>query len=277
MREVLDRYLAHLSAAGLAFDLAPDLARDPDHAGDLIRPGPRPRRIEGLAPRAILEHDDQTLGLGSDHATMSVARVLAGLGPSLAGQRVLELGCGTGLLAIQAALFGARVLGTDVDDRVLDLARRNAVANEVTIDWRLGFLCEPLRADERFDLVIANLPHKPARDASLLPLSQHGGPEGDELFARAERELRPRLGAGARWLFFLHSLPNPRLLLRLAERHDLVLRSWKLRHLGRGEYGALLDSFRRRHQEGLSFLHRDGDHEALVACVWEARRRADDS
>jgi ubiquinone/menaquinone biosynthesis C-methylase UbiE len=42
------------------------------------------------------------------------------------GQRVLDIGCGTGALAIRAALRGARVTGIDVDPRMLELASHRA-------------------------------------------------------------------------------------------------------------------------------------------------------
>jgi ubiquinone/menaquinone biosynthesis C-methylase UbiE len=48
-----------------------------------------------------------------------------------AGQRVLDLGCGTGALSVRAARRGARVKGIDVDPQMLEIARRRAVEAQV--------------------------------------------------------------------------------------------------------------------------------------------------
>lgn len=50
---------------------------------------------------------------------------------------VLDLGCGTGVLGVGAALYGARVVGVDVDADALRTARSNAAAADVseTTNW----------------------------------------------------------------------------------------------------------------------------------------------
>lgn len=57
-------------------------------------------------------------------AAPCVVAVLAEL--PLAGTRVLELGCGTGLVSLAAARAGAKVLATDVDEEALASTRRAA-------------------------------------------------------------------------------------------------------------------------------------------------------
>lgn len=53
------------------------------------------------------------------------------------GADVLEIGCGLGLVSAVCALRGAEVVATDIDERCLELARRNARLNGVEIDARL--------------------------------------------------------------------------------------------------------------------------------------------
>jgi putative methylase len=77
------------------------------------------------------------------------------------GKRVCDLGCGTGVLAIGAALLGAEtVVGVDIDERALAVARENAAL----LDAEVTFLAGDLREDgcrERIapcDTVVMNPP-----------------------------------------------------------------------------------------------------------------------
>ena len=73
---------------------------------------------------------------------------------NLSGQTVLDMGCGTGVLAIFAAKLGARrVVAVDIDDKSVVNAQENAAANNVTLDIRLG----STPPDEPFDLILANI------------------------------------------------------------------------------------------------------------------------
>ncbi len=70
------------------------------------------------------------------------------------GDRVLDYGCGSGILGIAAARLGAgEVLGVDIDDKALEAAHDNATRNGVEL--RLQHSREPLEA--RFDVVVANI------------------------------------------------------------------------------------------------------------------------
>ncbi len=63
---------------------------------------------------------------------------MAALGVGLAGQRLVDLGCGTGTVARQLAARGCRVTGLDVDGRMLDAARALAddePAPAYPIEW----------------------------------------------------------------------------------------------------------------------------------------------
>ena len=71
--------------------------------------------------------------------------------------RVIDLGAGTGRLAIGASLMGAtNVLGIDADKQSLQIARRNASAERVNIDWVVGDL-ESVTGD--FRTVLMNPPY----------------------------------------------------------------------------------------------------------------------
>jgi SAM-dependent methyltransferase len=70
-----------------------------------------------------------------------------------AGGPVVELGIGTGRIAIPIAADGIRVIGVDSSPGMLDVCRRRAKLAGVELDLRLGDLREP-RVDERVPLVI---------------------------------------------------------------------------------------------------------------------------
>jgi ribosomal protein L11 methyltransferase len=68
-------------------------------------------------------------------------------------QRVLDYGCGSGILAIGAAKFGAReIVAVDIDPAAVESTRLNAAANHVGLTAGL-----PERASGSFDLVLANI------------------------------------------------------------------------------------------------------------------------
>src|SRR5246127_4645091 len=54
------------------------------------------------------------------------------------GQNLLDVGCGTGVVAITAARKGARAQGVDLTPELLERARENARLAEVEIDFREG-------------------------------------------------------------------------------------------------------------------------------------------
>jgi ribosomal protein L11 methyltransferase len=73
----------------------------------------------------------------------------------VAGSRVLDVGCGSGILAVAAGLLGAAELhGVDTDPIAVEASRENAARNGVAIAVRAGSL--PVEGGP-FDLVLANL------------------------------------------------------------------------------------------------------------------------
>ena len=74
------------------------------------------------------------------------------------GLRVLDMGCGTGILAIMAEKLGARqVLAVDVEPWTVENAADNAAENQCrTIECRLGG-AETLAGEAPFDLILANI------------------------------------------------------------------------------------------------------------------------
>src|SRR5881392_1610971 len=73
------------------------------------------------------------------------------------GGRVIDLGTGTGRLAIGAALMGAReTVGVDTDERALALAKENVETAGVIVEWVHSDI---EKFNGRFDTVIMNPPY----------------------------------------------------------------------------------------------------------------------
>ena len=82
------------------------------------------------------------------------ATMLSWLPEDLRGARILDAGCGTGALAVEAAKRGAHVTAIDVAGTLVDLARDRAPAfPHGAVDFRVGDMLDP--ALGRFDHIVA--------------------------------------------------------------------------------------------------------------------------
>ena len=72
-----------------------------------------------------------------------------------AGLRLLDIGCGGGLLAEPMARLGADVVGVDAAPRNIPVAALHAAQSELVIDYRHGAAEDLAAAGERFDVVLA--------------------------------------------------------------------------------------------------------------------------
>jgi ribosomal protein L11 methyltransferase len=111
-------------------------------------------------PAAVNVRLDPGVAFGTGtHPTTRLC--LAWLDATLApGVSVLDYGCGSGILAVAAALLGAgEVLGTDIDPQAVVAARLNAEANAA----RASFVLPGELPAVRFDVVVANILSNPLK------------------------------------------------------------------------------------------------------------------
>jgi ubiquinone/menaquinone biosynthesis C-methylase UbiE len=94
--------------------------------------------------------------LGREERTHGRLIELAGIRP---GQRVLEIGCGTGALTVllKRRYPETRVVGLDPDPQALGRARTKAARAGLEIEWRQGFADALPFADGSFDRVLSSL------------------------------------------------------------------------------------------------------------------------
>lgn len=76
-----------------------------------------------------------------------------------AGQSVLDVACGTGVVAITAARAGAKVTGSDFTPELLEQARENAALAGVAVDWHEADTESLPFEDRRFDVVLSQYGH----------------------------------------------------------------------------------------------------------------------
>jgi ribosomal protein L11 methyltransferase len=116
-------------------------------------------------------------GTGTHPTTRMCLRWIASRA-EMAGQRVLDYGCGSGILAIGAAKFGAAEIdAVDIDEAAVDATRLNAEANGVQLRAGLSEL-----AQGRYDIVLANILATPLKVLAPL-LCEHVAPGGSLVLA----------------------------------------------------------------------------------------------
>jgi magnesium-protoporphyrin O-methyltransferase len=115
--------------------------------------------------------------------------LLGWLPADLRGARLLDAGCGTGALAVEAARRGARVVAIDLSPRLVQLARERAPRDlgPGSVDFRVGDMLDPRLG--RFDHVVAmdSLIHYAAQDAVRVLGGLAGRTETSLLFTFAPR------------------------------------------------------------------------------------------
>ena len=119
----------------------------------------KPSWIEKRFPQKLVIEMEPKMAFGTgEHSTTrlclkAIERYLK------TGNRVLDLGTGSGILAIAAAKLGASyVRALDIDQDAVSNARENIKRNKVQkiIDLKLGTLSSKI-SDDSFDLIVANL------------------------------------------------------------------------------------------------------------------------
>ena len=107
----------------------------------------------GVGERVVVLDPSRAFGSGSHPSTLAcLSAVERWAGP---GASVLDVGCGTGVLAVAAAVLGASpVVAVDVDPAAVAATVANAGVNAADVDALVGSVDD---VEGRFDLVLANV------------------------------------------------------------------------------------------------------------------------
>jgi release factor glutamine methyltransferase len=174
----------------------------------LTRAGDPPPSI--TLPGVYAPQDDTHLLIGALHRE-----------PIGAGSEVLDLGTGSGALAVCAARLGARVTAVDVSYRAVLCARLNAALSGQRVEVRRRDLAAAGPVG-RYDVVLSNPPYLPGPpprpDGHGRARAWDGGPDGRALVDRACRSAATALRQGGVLLMVHSGMCGPDTTLeRLAE------------------------------------------------------------
>jgi ribosomal protein L11 methyltransferase len=154
--------------------------------------------VPATARRVIRLDPGLAFGTGTHPTTRMCLRWIARQAParSPAWPRVLDYGCGSGILAIAACLHGAgHVLAVDIDPAAIESTRANALANGVDLE-----AAAPEAANGTYGLVLANILATPLKLLAPL-LCAHLAPGGQLVLAGIlERQRAELIEAYAPWV-----------------------------------------------------------------------------
>src|SRR5712675_1316568 len=124
-----------------------------------------------------------------------------------ADQRVLDVACGTGVVAITAARLGAKTSGLDLTPELLEQARENSKVAGVESDWREGDVEQLPFGDASFDVVMSQFGHifAPRPSLAIAEMLRVLKPGGTIAFSTWP----PELLVGRRFALVARYMPPP--------------------------------------------------------------------
>lgn len=116
---------------------------------------------------------------------------------SLKNQKILDVGCGGGILSESLALKGARVSGIDLSPSVLESARNHLQISGLNIDYRQVSTRECVANQEQYDhiMCLEMLEHCDHPFMVISDLFQLVKPNGRVFFSTLNRNIKSYLGA----------------------------------------------------------------------------------
>jgi release factor glutamine methyltransferase len=128
---------------------------------------------------------------------------------ALEGKQVLDVGTGSGIVALFCAFHGANVTATDVDESAL-LSAQNA-ARILGLDLKVALSDLFSNVSERFDLVLFNPPYVPS--SSIEDNTINGGKKGAELIEKFLNTLAEHFEMDGSALLLVSSMNDPLALI----------------------------------------------------------------
>ena len=91
-------------------------------------------------------------------ATLKMIVKMFGKEPKI---KIVDIGTGSGILGIYLKEYfkNSHVICTDISEKALQIAEKNAKSHNVEIDFRKGDMIEPIKEEEKVDVIISNPPY----------------------------------------------------------------------------------------------------------------------
>ena len=121
------------------------------------------------------------------------------------GCTVLDIGTGSGCIAVTLALAGYRVTAIDISEQALSIARRNAEDMDADIEFVHENILQPKIKDRQWDILVSNPPYIPSKTIEGLQrevkdheprLALDGGEDGLEIYRRIASDAHKYLNRG---------------------------------------------------------------------------------
>lgn len=135
------------------------------------------------------------------------------------GERILELGCGSGIVSMHCALNGGRVTCGDVNKKAVALTKKNMELNSLKADVVETDLYSGVGSG--FDTIVFNLPYLPVDEEGDLALAWSGGKDGLGPLPDLIRGAPDRVLPGGRLIVVVSSLMDGNALNSMLEGHDV--------------------------------------------------------
>lgn len=195
--------------------------------------------------------------------TAALVQVIRSEPSRVRGARVLEIGCGSGVvLAVMAGLGAVSLCGVDIENDAIATGR--SLLGELGHDAEIhqGDMWQPV-AGRHFDLIVANLPHFPMDHfevAGRLSTWSSGGIDGRELLDPFLEGLADHFAANGRALITHNAFVDVERSRQLLRRHGLAMHIVRtvLVHVAKEKIDLMTPSILGA-EEGRS-IHRYGPH-----------------
>jgi release factor glutamine methyltransferase len=129
-----------------------------------------------------------------------------------AGEKVLEIGTGSGIIAMYASKMTDNIVATDINFNAVELAEKNFLSNGIeNIQVILGNLFEPVK-NQKFDVILFNAPYLPTERSEVLDDNLNyafdGGLNGRKVIDKFLNQLKNHLNHGGKVQLIQSSLSN---------------------------------------------------------------------
>tara|TARA_Y100000310_G_C20440886_1_gene696062 strand:+ start:102 stop:695 length:594 start_codon:yes stop_codon:yes gene_type:complete len=134
---------------------------------------------------------------------------------ALKGKKVLEIGCGSGLLSLIAASKEAEVTAVDINEKAVQCTQENAKKNKLKIQAQESDVFSNVKG--KFDLIVSNPPYLPLDKGETADLTYSSGASGTDIIETILDAAPKFLLPAGKLLLLYSSLTDMRSLLDVRE------------------------------------------------------------